>query len=203
MKICSKCGEAKDESEFSKKRSKCKDCEKEYQKEYQKEYRETNKDYQKEYQKANKDKLKEYYKEYRKANKDKLKKYYKNNKNRFNNPFDRFKQNLRVMVGQGFKLYSENGKTKACKEYGIDFEAIYKHIGPRPTGDYHLDHKIPLCKFDLDIPEHVRLAHLPQNLQWLPADENLSKNDSVDMELIGCSLVLLSIAKKIGLVITK
>ena len=43
----------------------------------------------------------------------------------------------------------------------------------------HLDHIIPISIFDLDNPEHVRLAHLPRNLQWLPGSENIHKSDDI------------------------
>ena len=237
MKICSKCGEVKAESEFyirtnGKLRTECKVChikqKKEYAHknkdiiiEYRKEYVDSNKDkikdymkkYSKEYYQENKDNIQVKHKEWRIKNKEllkeKSKEYRENNKSkrkeherqRYNtDDIFRFKQCLRKRLQQAFKLMSKNGKTKSCSDYGIDFEAIYNHVGPRPEGDWHLDHIIPLCKFNLDIPEHVRLAHLPQNLQWLPADENLSKNDSVDMEIIRCSLALTIIAQEIGLI---
>ncbi len=98
------------------------------------------------------------------------------------------------------KYFSKHGKTKSCAEYGINFSEIFKKLGPRPYKNMHIDHIIPLAAFDLDNPEHVRLAHQPENLRWLPEKENLSKNDSIDIELICCSLKLLAIAKLIGLI---
>lgn len=235
MKVCTKCGVEKDESEFYKNQYRCKLCEKEYKKEYRKnnkekirQYRENNKDKAKQYREDNKDKIKErarkhyqdnrdykkllskqyrennssYYKEYNKEykikNKDKRNAYEKNKRD--NSSYYNFEVNLRSRIKQAFKLYSKNGKTKACKDYGIDFIAIFDKIGPKPEGNYHLDHIIPICYFDLDNPTHVRLAHLSENLRWITAEENLSKKDKIDMQLIRCSLALTLIAQEIGLI---
>lgn len=91
------------------------------------------------------------------------------------------KENLRKNILQAFKLYSKNGKAQTCKEYGIDFEAIYQKVGPRPgTGkEWHLDHIIPLALFNFDNPEHVKLSHLPCNLRWLNAGKNIKKHDHI------------------------
>lgn len=220
MKTCSKCGIEKPITCFYKKlnktTSRCIECTKTDQKidrsinpekhsSYNKNNRNKNKrkikEYQKRYSENNSENNKEYQKRYRNENKEilaekdrirKFKKYQNNEKYRLS-------KIIRHRFRGAMKIYSKNGKTQSCKEYGIDFEAIFNHVGPRPEGKYHLDHKIPLCKFDLDNPEHVRLAHLPQNLQWLTEDDNLKKNDSIDMELIRCSLSLTIIAKKIGI----
>lgn len=98
MKVCSKCGIEKDESEFQKAkngknglRSICKECDKQYrelrkenQAQYRKNYHLNNKDREntknKEYSLRNIDKLKQYRKNYYLDNKDKYIKNYKNNK---------------------------------------------------------------------------------------------------------------------------
>ena len=233
MKVCTKCGVEKDESEFLKRangsfRTGCKSCRKEYnfknkdkKKEYNLNYYKDNKEVidktNKEWFNNNKDKQKEYTKKWRDNNKDKTHNihelwyiknrkekiqksinYAKNRKNK--DPYFKFKGNLRSIINQAFKLYSKNGKTKSCKEYGIDFESIFNHIGYKDDPTMHLDHIIPLSVFDLDNPEHVRLAHLPENLRWLDATENRIKSDNIDMQLIRCSLGLTLIAQEIGLI---
>lgn len=186
MKRCSKCGVGKEDDEFTKNQVWCRTCVKEYNKKYQQNNKET---------------IKEYKKEYRKNNKESAKKSRNKYKTKFStDPYFKFTRNLRRRISCAFKLQSKNGKTQSCSEYGIDFAAIYAHIGQKPKGNYHLDHIIPLSVFNLDNPEHVRLSHLPENLRWLPGLENLSKSDSIDMEIIGCSLKLLAIAKHIGLI---
>ncbi|MDD4242893.1 MAG: hypothetical protein PHG08_01140 [Bacilli bacterium] len=95
MKVCSKCGIEKDESEFNKDsrhrdglQSSCKKCTKDYYKsnaeqikEYQKEYQKSNaeqiKEYKKEYYKSNAEQKKEYQKEYKKSNAEQIKEYQK------------------------------------------------------------------------------------------------------------------------------
>ena len=239
MKKCSTCHIEKDDSEFSKDKSRtdglqrqCKNCVKEYtvknkekikeyKKEHCKEYYQKNKEkidnknkkwcqenhvrnkeQKKMYMENNKEKFKEYQKEYRKEHKSRIReRMRKYDNNRYQTePLYRFKKNIRSLIQQGFKLYSKNGKTKSCKEYGIDFKSIYDKIGQKPEGNYHLDHIIPVSIFDFDNPEHVRLSHLPENLRWISAEENFSKNDSIDMQLIRCSLALTYIAQEIGLI---
>lgn len=85
---------------------------------------------------------------------------------------------LRHRLREAFKRYSRNGKTKPSAEYGIDYDAIFRHIGPCPgeRADYHIDHIRPLCLFDFDDPEQVRLAFAPENHQWLRKKDNLAKH---------------------------
>jgi hypothetical protein len=119
-KVCTKCKEEKELSEFNKGRSECRLCSKEYKKEYyenskdkikkgKKEYRENNKDkikeYDKEYKQNNKDKLKEYDKEYKQNNKDKVKEYGKE-----------YRGNNKDKMKEYNKEYRENNKDK-IKEY--------------------------------------------------------------------------------------
>lgn len=54
--------------------------------------------------------------------------------------------------------------------------SIVNALGPRPTQNHDVDHVVPLCAFDLDDPEQVRLAFLPQNLRWLEHTENQEKS---------------------------
>lgn len=224
MKVCTKCGVKKDESEFYKNQYHCKSCEKVKSTKYYennkdklkqkvKEYRENNKDTikdkAKEYRENNKDKAKEYQNKYRENNREKAKEYsesYKQRRNekrrlRYNNDsLYKIECSIRTNLKQAFKLYSKNGKTKSCKEYEIDFKAIFDKIGYKDDITMHLDHIIPLSVFDLDNPNHIRLAHLPCNLRWLNATENIQKSDNIDMQLIRCSLALTIIAQEIGLI---
>ena len=77
--------------------------------------------------------------------------------------------------------------------------AIINKLGPRPDSSFHLDHIIPLSVFDLTKKEHRLLANSPENLRWLPGEENCSKNDFIDWPLIKSNPDLLNIAQIIGL----
>jgi len=51
-------------------------------------------------------------------------------------------------------------------------------------GKYHIDHIIPCAVYDFNNAEHIKLCWQPENLRIIPAAENLSKNDKLDIELI-------------------
>lgn len=76
---------------------------------------------------------------------------------------------------------------------------ILKHIGPMPEKGYHLDHIIPISKFNLRLATHREMANSKFNLRWLPATDNLVKNDTIDVELIKSIPELVTIAHEIGL----
>lgn len=158
-------------------------------------------EYAKEYRKNNKEKVKASNKKWREENKEerkiKKKEYYestkeKNSHERYlrnkeyleRNPQAKFNIQFRGRILAGFRRFSKNGKTETCKEYGIDFEAIYKKVGPKPGKLYHLDHIIPISLFQFDNKEHVRLAHCPENLRWILGKENLEKANKIIPELI-------------------
>lgn len=89
---------------------------------------------------------------------------------------------LRRRLNHAFELYSTTGKTKHADEYGIDYEAIIKRLGPCPGAreDYHIDHIKPLILFNFDDLEQIKIAFAPENHQWLTKEENLSKGDSYE-----------------------
>lgn len=218
-KTCSKCGIEKDVGEFYKERggmygvrSKCKNCIKKYYEENKEFNKESRKEYQKEWTKNNRILKNTRAKQYRETHKEIRRAWTEKNKEAIKEKARNYQKQLRrtnfryVMItglrcrfNQAIKSYSKNGKTKSCSEYGIDFDAIHNHIGPRPDSSYHLDHIIPISVFNLDIPEQVRLAHIPQNLRWILKTENLKKKDFVDWELIFSIPELVDIAKTIGL----
>ena len=86
---------------------------------------------------------------------------------------------LRARLRKAFGHFSANGKAGNSSHYNIDYNAIFKYIGPCPKGDgkYHIDHVIPLSMFDFDNPLHIKAAFAPENHQWLKAEENLKKNN--------------------------
>lgn len=108
---------------------------------------------------------------------------YNKMKKKYNEGF-RVKLLLRCSLYGAFKRYSKNGKVKSSKEYGIDYQAIFEHIGPCPGDreDYHIDHILPLSAFDFDNPIHIKAAFAPKNHQWLKVKENLSKSANYNKE---------------------
>ena len=63
------------------------------------------------------------------------------------------------------------------KKYGINYKAIIEHLKPFPENisEFHIDHIKPLCSFNLEDPEEIKIAFAPENHQWLTIQENLSK----------------------------
>jgi len=49
-------------------------------------------------------------------------------------------------------------------------------LGPKPEGDYHLDHICP-CAQAQNEEELIKLQHY-SNFRWLPAKENLIKSSN-------------------------
>ena len=84
---------------------------------------------------------------------------------------------LRNRFKQALKTYSKTGKIATSREYGIDYEAIIKHLTPFPEDiqNYHIDHIRPLCSFNLNDPEEIKKAFAPENHRWLLAEDNLAK----------------------------
>lgn len=90
-------------------------------------------------------------------------------------------QKLRDRLRNALKIYSKSGKCKNSNEYGINYVAIIEYLGPCPgnRSDYHIDHIKPLCLFDLNDSEQIKLAFAPENHQWLLKEENLKKGKNI------------------------
>ena len=85
---------------------------------------------------------------------------------------------LRNRLRKAVISFSNNGNCKTADEYGINYQAIMEQLGPCPGNrkDFHIDHIVPLCRFDFNNIEQVKQAFAPENHQWLTAEENLQKN---------------------------
>jgi hypothetical protein len=152
----------------------------------------------KEYYLKNKDKILEDHKKNYLKNKDKIleqrKKYGEKNKSNIQKRRrERYKTNhknfkistsIRTSFRKSIKIYLKSKKTKTLKQYGIDIKSIVEHLGnpPQDGKQYHVDHIFPVSAFDLNNPEHIKLCWHPDNLQWLEASENMSKNNKYDEE---------------------
>ena len=162
-----------------------------YKKKYAEEHKEKIREYQKEYQEKNKEKLRigarERQRKYRHKNKDKIKerrslpenKERRNKERRERNKVDD-QYNMAGRIRTRFKTsmaqYSKTGKIKDIKEYEIDIKAIVESLGEKPGDDYHIDHIFPVSAFDMNDSNHIKLCWHPDNLQWLGASDNYSKN---------------------------
>lgn len=86
---------------------------------------------------------------------------------------------LRKQLRSRLNSYSQNGKVKTSSEYGINYEIIIEYLIPKRKEKYHIDHIIPASRFDLNKEEEIKLCFSAENLQWLNAKENISKNNRI------------------------
>lgn len=92
---------------------------------------------------------------------------------------------LRHRLYLALNKYSKKGKTRNSDCYGVDYNAIIKHLKPFPEdiSKYHVDHIKPLSKFKFINSdgstnlEEIKKAFAPENHQWLLAEDNLKKSD--------------------------
>ena len=84
---------------------------------------------------------------------------------------------LRNHLGYALNTFTKTGKIMSASKYGINYKAIIKYLKPFPKdlSKYHVDHRKPLCSFNLENPEEIKKAFAPENHQWLLAQENISK----------------------------
>ncbi len=134
--------------------------------------------------------IKRYYDDVEKGKK-KSKKYYEENKEKAKQTKKEYTmrryhldENFRMRVKLGTSLnyviryYLKTGRVmNPMAKYCIDWEGIIKKLKPFPKNrkDYHVDHIIPLCKFDLTNWEQIQIAFAPENHQWLKVKKNLIK----------------------------
>lgn len=113
-----------------------------------------------------------------------------NNRRRKKDVYFRNKLNLRRRVVRAFRDFTKTGKIMTSREYGIDYGKIIEHLMKnRPEGvanedlgnyrEWHIDHIMPLSKFDLNNPDEVKKAFAPENHQWLTAEENMRKGNKI------------------------
>lgn len=98
-----------------------------------------------------------------------------------NDPEFAIAERLRKALRHALKRYTETGKIKSSRKYGINWGDVIEHLKPFPRNikDYEIDHIIPLRTFDLKKDAEVKKAFSPKNLQWLTIYENRSKGGEV------------------------
>lgn len=179
MKICSTCKVEKEIIEFHRNASasdglcgRCKDCDRAYKRSdvtraarrrrhaTDKERRNANR---REYAKANRDKFSVYQKAYADKNRDKVREL---NRKSYNSEKARPKNNARAASRRA------NKGMATLPGYKPQIVEIYKGC---PKG-FHVDHIVPLKG------ENVCGLHVPWNLQYLPALENIKKSNKLILD---------------------
>tara|TARA_Y100000593_G_scaffold72819_1_gene133788 strand:- start:248 stop:883 length:636 start_codon:yes stop_codon:yes gene_type:complete len=188
-KVCGKCGEEKLLEEFHKdknkkygRHSRCKAC----RRQYQQENKEKIAEYYKQYCEENKEKRAEQQKQYQQENKERRAEYVKNRRKNDE------QYRIRSCLGRGLlRTLKEIGKTKNASilsYISCSIESLQEHLNstkkPDWGDDLHIDHIIPKTSFDHTNEQEIKKCWNWRNLRYLPAEENLSKSDKLDMDLV-------------------
>lgn len=103
---------------------------------------------------------------------------------------------IRTAISGNFQQFFSRRDLKKRKRFfeytGIEINTYVEHFKTdplwteytsRPQG-LHIDHIIPCAAYDFNDPEEIKKCWNPKNLRLLPAKENLSKSDKIDLSLI-------------------
>ncbi len=91
----------------------------------------------------------------------------------------RMRRLLGVALGYVIRHYIKTGKiANPMKKYYINWKGIVKQLSPFPKNrsKYHVDHIIPLFKFDLTDFQQIHIAFAPENHRWMLAKDNLKRS---------------------------
>lgn len=182
MKKCNNCHIYKDLSEFHKNRGTCKECRKIKSQKYMSkpEVKSRRSKKQKQLYNENIDHYREYYRGYFHKNSKKHSEVMKEYHSRSYVVKKRAEYSRKYYIENEAKLKEKSARRRTSIKQatlsGFDKELldIYKNC---PKG-WHVDHIIPLNG------ENFTGLHVPWNLQYLPAKENLSKSNKLDINKI-------------------
>lgn len=157
---------------------------------YHRKYNQKHKAHQKqlmiEWHKSHPNYLKEQHSNYYKKNKELVKeKVIKYRRIRYGKDLKfKLKCLLRTQLLNRFKRYSTTGKLQNSLKYGIDWNVIVKKLKVTLPKDYkereyHIDHIIPCYYFNFGNTKEVKKCFSPDNIQWLPAEENRVKHNRI------------------------
>lgn len=173
-KVCSKCAEEKLLGEFTKSKphklgrhSQCRKCKAAH---YQKNKVTIDARHRKYYQK-NKPQINEY-------ERDKLK----------NDEQFRIRKYLSIGLWSALNKIGKRKNASILTYIGCSIEYLQEHLNstknPEWGDDLHIDHIIPKTAFDYTVDKEVLKCENWRNLRYLPAEENMSKRDKLDMDLV-------------------
>jgi len=162
IRFCTHCGNTISKEESVNNFCRCEACRKEKNNKWGRENKEWRKEYEKQYYKENKEKINDRHRNYYVENKDKVLKRQKKH----------YEENKQSILAR--KNIQRVNRLKRMPKWADKYEIglIYADC---PEG-FHVDHIIPLQG------EKVSGLHVPENLQYLPAKENLKKSNFFDLE---------------------
>jgi hypothetical protein len=92
-----------------------------------------------------------------------------------------------VLVNNSFKRNGWSKSTKTQRLVSCSFEELLIHLQSTfpeweaYAGELHIDHIVPCCYAETE--EALEALQHWSNLQWLPAEENLSKNGTLPADV--------------------
>jgi len=166
-------------------------------KQYHQDNKERYAEYQKQHYQDNKEKIKQYYQDNKERYAEYQKQYYQDNRERKNElertrrkNDDQFRIRKRLS-GHLWVALKGIGKTKKASilsYIGCTIEFMKEHLNSTKEPDWgdglHIDHIIPKSLFDHTNDEEIKKCWNWRNLRYLPAEENMSKHNTLDMDLV-------------------
>lgn len=183
-KRCRECGEVKLENQFRKNRRKCHDCEKEYGRNYNN----NNKHIRDKWTSENNEIVAELHHNNYEKNKEQIRQI---ERNRYNNEKDyKIRVNNKSSLNKLLNNVVNNNSSKAkflgtpiklikdWIEFQFDDEMTWDNKGTY----WHIDHVIPINKFDILNPTEHNLCFDWKNIMPVTCEYNMNKKDKLDQE---------------------